>query len=240
MRLCACAAALLLVLPSVCAAQTDAPVAKPDVKVGDRWTYRRMDYWKNAETSTYDLRVTFVNEKSILAIATEQGGRENDASYTAEWNATVSAFDQSVVSPDTGLLRFPLRAGGSHTTGFRLDSTRREGESGARTIEGVSTSKFDYTVKVIGWEEVVVPAGRFRALRVEAEGSMLRQQGVVWAGSGALVTGFARAVIWYVPELRRWVKYVYEDSLRSSASSIPNLLTANDRLGEELVAFKLQ
>ena len=30
--------------------------------------------------------------------------------------------------------------------------------------------RHERTIKVIGWEEVVVPAGRFRALRIEAEG----------------------------------------------------------------------
>jgi len=216
------------------------PVARPQIKIGDSWSYRRMDYWKNRETSAYELRVTFANDKSILAVVTEAGGRDSDASYTAEWNSIVSAFDQAVISPDTGMLRFPLRMGATHRTSFQLDSTRRDGEIGSRMIEGVSTSKFEYTVKVVGWEEVVVPAGRFKALRVEAEGSMLRQQGIVWAGSGAQVTGFARTVIWYVPEMKRWVKYLYEDFLRSSASSVPNLLTANDRHGEELLEFKLQ
>jgi len=36
----------LAVFPTVCFAQTDA-VPKPEVKPGDSWTYRWMDYWTN-------------------------------------------------------------------------------------------------------------------------------------------------------------------------------------------------
>jgi len=213
------------------------PIAKPEVKVGDRWTYRRMDYWKNAPTSAYELRVTFANHKSILAVV-EESGRESDASYTAEWNAIVSAFDHAVVSPDTGMLRFPLRPGASYTASFQIDSTRRGGETGARMLQGVSTSSMELKIRVVGWDEIVVPGGRFRALRIEGEGGLTRLQAVNVRGTpvpGGLM-GFVRVVYWYAPEARRWVKYTYEDSLQQ----IGGLVNPNERIGEELVAFKLQ
>jgi hypothetical protein len=234
MRLLIIAALIAAVAPVPCAAQSDAPVARPEVKVGDQWTYRRMDYWKNRTTSTYQLRVTFANGKSILAVV-EEGGKEFDSSYTGDWNAIVSAFDQAVISPDTGLLHFPLQRGASYASAFQLDATKRE--AGARAIQGVSTSDLDLKVKVAGWEDVAVPAGKFRALRIESEGGVRRQQGFNPSGGPAPSTrGFARIVVWYVPEVKRWVKYTYDDSIMQFAG----LMSPNERIGEELVEFRLQ
>lgn len=236
MRTLIVAALFAAAVPAPCLGQAEGAIARPEVKVGDRWTYRRMDYWMNRATSSYELRVTFVNDKSILAVASEAGGRENDASYTADWNATVSAFDQAVISPHTGLLHFPLPPGASYRTTYQIDSTNRGGETGARALEGVSSSRLEYKVKVVGWEEVVVPAGRFRALRIEASGDLQRLQGVGPAGPASTGHGFSRTIIWYVPEVKRWVKYLYEDSVLQFAA----LVSPNDKFGEELVEFKLQ
>lgn len=234
MRVLVVAALLAVAAPLPCLAQADGPVARPVVKAGDRWTYRRMDYWKNQPTGTYQLRVTFANEKSILAVV-EEGGKEFDSSYTGDWNAIVSAFDQAVVSPDTGLMHFPLRRDLRYASTFQLDATKRE--VGARAIQGVSTSNFDFKVKVAGWEDVSVPAGRFRALRIDAEGGVLRQQGINPSGAPMPSTrGFAHIVIWYVPAVRRWVKYTYDDSILQFAG----LMSPNERIGEELLEFKLQ
>src|SRR6185295_7507203 len=147
------------------------------------------------------------------------------------WNATVSAWDQAVIAPDTGLLRFPLRVGDSYTASFRMESTRKGGETNARAIQGVSSTDFDYKVKVVRWEEISVPAGRFRALRIEAEGNLRRAQATGPGGNG-----FARTVIWYAPEVKRWVKYLYEGSLPRFAG----VLAPNERMGEELVLFQPQ
>lgn len=209
------------------ATQEGPAIARPEVKAGDRWTYRRMDYWTNQATGTYELQVKSVDAKSIAAIATEKDGKAGEGRYTADWNAIVSALDQARITPDTGLLRFPLRAGATYPSKFHLDPVRSDA--------GVSVgADYDYTVKVLGWEEVVVPAGRYRALRIEAEGSMQRPPGRT--GFTRLpVPSFARTVIWYVPEVRRWVKYVYEDSIQ-----IIGLIRPEQRMGEELVEFTLK
>jgi len=142
-----------------------------------------------------------------------------------------------VMSPDSGLFRFPLRPGSRHASTFQVDSTKRGGDAGGRAIQGVSTSSLDLEIKVASWEEVVVPAGRFRALRIEAEGRLTRLQSFNPSGGPMPSSrGFARIVVWYAPEVRRWVKYTYDDSILQFAG----LLSPNDRLGEELVEFKLQ
>jgi hypothetical protein len=58
-------------------------------------------------------------------------------------------------------------------------------------------------VKVVGWEEVTVPAGTFRALRIEAEGPFERVD--------MPIVGTAKEVMWYVPQVKRYVKWTFEN-----------------------------
>ncbi|HVJ13211.1 MAG TPA: hypothetical protein VNC62_16680, partial [Burkholderiales bacterium] len=56
---------------------------------------------------------------------------------------------------------------------------------------------------VVGWEEIEVPAGKFRALKVHAEGTYQRLD--------RPNAGWARNTFWYVPTVKRWVKSLYQD-----------------------------
>ena len=85
-------------------------------------------------------------------------------------------------------------------------------------------SKIEGTVKVVGWEDVVVPAGKFRALKVEAKGTIQRLD-AAWSG-------WNRYDVLYVPEVKRWVKSTYEEGVRGSSPYTKQEL--------ELVEFKVQ
>jgi hypothetical protein len=80
-------------------------------------------------------------------------------------------------------------------------------------------------VRVLGWEEVSVPAGKLRALKVEAKGSFQRLD--------TSFRGWQRTVIWYSPEVKRWAKFTFESGGRS-----PNQLDLIRSV--ELVEFKVQ
>jgi hypothetical protein len=77
--------------------------------------------------------------------------------------------------------------------------------------------RFDRTATVRGWETVEVPAGSFRALRLDIEGA--------WERVDVKASGRSRTTMWYVPEVKRWVKYEYHDERTGS------------HFGEELVRF---
>ena len=59
---------------------------------------------------------------------------------------------------------------------------------------------------VVGWEDVQVPAGRFHALKVVSEGSVQR--------SDRPRPGDVSETVWYVPEVRRFVKWIFESRNR--------------------------
>ncbi|MGH8724906.1 MAG: hypothetical protein ACREU1_08610 [Burkholderiales bacterium] len=207
------AIALFLALPVLCAAQADTPVARPEVKVGDRWIYHHWDQLGQKLVKSYELRVSFVDRNVIHTVVKRQDQEESDAMWTADWNATQSVLGEGVVNPHTGFFRFPLQAGDRYKSSFEIAFPQR----------GSFRQRRDYTIKVVGWEEVTVAAGRFRALKLEAGGSWQRLDA---PGGGRLLSTF-----WYAPEAKRWVKNILE----VHGPKGPGVISV-----EELVLFNVQ
>jgi hypothetical protein len=176
----------------VCHAQADA-IQRPHVKPGDSWTYRRMDYAANKQTGRLQEVVTFANER-VIQVVDHRGTSEKevDATYTSDWNY-VSSPNGRVFQPDQGLFRFPMNAGDTHEAHYNM----KDPTAGAFEV------RFDRHVKVIGWENVTVPAGTFRALRIESEGPFQRLD--------IGVKGTAKETAWYAPEVKRHVKWTFEN-----------------------------
>jgi hypothetical protein len=173
------------------AAADDAPVLWPQVKVGDRWTYR-LDDGESVRIS--DMQVTFVGQDAIYAVSTIRGtGEEIDTTWTAEWNAVNDRLTGSFY-PDSGVLRFPLKAGLHYTSQYEVARPRRRESFRAKnTLE----------VSVVRWEDLTVPAGTFHALKIDARGTYERFD--------RRLRGPLHIVVWYAPEVRRWVKWVFEN-----------------------------
>jgi len=200
---------LALIFPACALAQWAASVAKPDVKVDDRWLYRRMDHRFEPPVLLYELRVTFVDARAIHTVLARQGRpRDSDATWTPEWNSVVSVDDGIVEIKGGGLLQFPLSVNHAYQSMWEMRRPR----------VGKFHVRHERKVKVAGWEEIEVPAGKFLALKVTAEGS--------WRRLDRQSTGWARNTTWYVPEVKRWVKNLYED--------------AQGKVGEELVFYVVQ
>ena len=196
--------------------ESGAPVPKPEVKVDDRWTYRVLNYQTNVPTSTTsETRVTFVGPDEILTVTTRSDGRETEVHWTSEWNIISSGVSGRVFAPSARVRKFPLKAGATYETAYELVAQRGSSFSG----------KLEVSAKVGAWEDVVVPAGKFRALKVEAKGTLQRldQPGGGWF----------RDEFWYVPEVKRWVKSSYEEGARGS-------FTPDRKQEGELLEFKLQ
>jgi hypothetical protein len=178
---------VLAAVPILSTGQSDAPVRRPEVRVGDSWTYRATNLLSPG-THEHETRVGFADNKLILAVSTRKSdGKEFDSSWTAEWNA-VKSYSEFMYRPHTGAFRFPLRIGDEYEAKYELLRPR--------TNKVVSNTT--RTVKVVGWETVEVPAGTFRAIRVVAEGLVQPMDGSnAWR---------QQTTYWYSPEVRRWVK----------------------------------
>ena len=73
-------------------------------------------------------------------------------------------------------------------------------------VLGAFAGRSWYDIEVIGWEDVTVPAGTFRALRLEARGTTRRYD--------LNVTGPLRNTYWYAPKAQRWVKQDFASKAR--------------------------
>jgi hypothetical protein len=63
--------------------------------------------------------------------------------------------------------------------------------------------EWKYAVRAGGWESVTVPAGTFRALRVDVEGNRGKDPDPFWWPKQAMRF---QHTIWYAPEAKRYVK----------------------------------
>jgi hypothetical protein len=207
------AAAVALFVCGTCAAQPAPPVERPDVNVGDRWTYQRLDYDAGKPLGKpYEVQVVFAQRGVIQVVGNRQGVEEEvDATFTSDWNG-VNMLTR-VFNPHTGWFKFPLQVGDTYKASYETLMPKKN-----------IKSRNERQVSVVGWEEIVVPAGKFRALKIVSDGRFQRLD-----APGA---GTSRNVIWYVPEVKRWVKITLE--------SRPASGRGGEHMGEELVAFRLR
>lgn len=204
--------ALLACATTVLGADESAPVHKPEVKVGEWWRYRVTENPTNVPRIAHgEQRVTFVGPNEILTV--NRGDR--DSVWTPEWNALSHGGSGVTYDKPRQLFSFPLKVGAVHQARYEVVSRRGSG----------ALSRYEDNVKVVGWEDVVVPAGKFRALKLEVTGTYQR---IDTRGRG-----WTRKEIWYVPEVKRWVKWAHGEAW--TAPNAPIQMNV-----EELTGFKVE
>jgi hypothetical protein len=167
-------------------------VKRPYVEVGDCWTFRSENLNYRGRIERFEECVTFVDydKDAILVVDKIQDGRELDLSYSTSWDPHNGVTGMTSKS-GFRLLRFPLRIGDSYVT-----------ESDISVPQSGFSSQVTLNVKVVGWEDVTVPAGTFRAIRVEANGTQVRLD--------RPGTASVKIKTWYSPVANRRIKYDYE------------------------------
>lgn len=181
-------------------AAADEPIKAPYIEVGDCWSYRAENiFFRNRERlENYEICVTHVDraKNAVMAVARLSGkDKEIDLMYQTDW-AVIESITGNLFSPPARYFKFPMKVGDEYSVEFGI---KNNDEGWAK-----------WTFKVTGWESVTVPAGTFRALKIEGRSAV---------GS--------RLMFWYVREVNRNVKYQYFGAGRSS-------------FGEELTGYKLR
>ncbi|MFC5430493.1 hypothetical protein ACFPTO_17040 [Paraburkholderia denitrificans] len=206
-------------IPVIAMAQS---IAAPTVKAGDSWTYVNTvetgpNGWRQTRDAITVQRITdshiYVSSKPV---GSSTGG--NEVIVDADWSRVREISGNQVVVNRP--LAFPL------TTGKTWELQYTEPHPNPKLSSATWTTKY----KVVGYEDVEVPAGKFHALKIEAEGDWRGQiapsNTVVQAaqarpGQTTLLTqaqhvtpeataGNTYKAFWYVPEVGRWVKSVEE------------------------------
>lgn len=197
-------------------------IAAPTLKEGDSWTYvdtieKAPGAWSQTHDTVTLQRATNTHiYYSTQQVGSTNGGRETIAE--ADWGRVREIDGNEVVVNRP--LSFPL------TIGKTWEVQYTESHPNARVSKVTWTHKY----RVVGYEDVEVPAGKFHALKIEAEGGwrgdVVQSNTVVQAaqtqpGATTVVTQAVHAApeavagrtyeaIWYVPEVGCWVKSVEE------------------------------
>ncbi|GLQ92912.1 hypothetical protein [Dyella acidisoli] len=194
----------------------------PPLRAGDSWVFTDTVETGQQGFSRKDQIVTVerVDSDDMLISVKEDGSAQAPVEKIVgkDWSRSrdINGTQEIVNRP----LAFPLREGKKWTVDYAEMNPNR-----AHTRE---TFHNDYVVR--GWEDVQVPAGKFKAIKIEAEGQWTAVLApAIVHGSGAVVTpgdvtmasqnvrvtprtisGRLYKAFWYVPEQKRFVKSVEE------------------------------
>jgi hypothetical protein len=210
----------------------------PQPLAGDKWIFhvRREQEGRPAAINRIETTVLRAGERNLLIalqpLDSNLGKREQF--FNPDWSRTVSqgTHQNTVRKP----FEFPLEAG----------KTWRIQWDDEQVAPGIKLERNELNFRVSGWEDVKVPAGTFRAIKVEAEGSWYREFQPQGAVVGSRITQDVRGAVgetvarkpftpapasgrryqawWYVPEMKREVKSVIE--MVSPAGSVLSRETA--------------
>ncbi|MGI8840525.1 MAG: hypothetical protein ACR2F8_07080 [Caulobacteraceae bacterium] len=196
-------------------------VDAPALASGDDWVYKdTTERGTNWAEKTMQLDLERVNPDSLLVSTRESGSTlpPKESLSGRDWSRfrSVNGVETVVNRP----LEFPLTPG-KH---WDVDYTELNPNAGHKS------EHFHTDYLVTGWEDVDTPAGRFRALKIEGDGrwsAILAPGAVAGAlarvgGGGATtltqsqaitarpISGRTYKLIYYAPQVKRWVKAVEE------------------------------
>lgn len=169
-------------------------VAVPPVSVGDSYIYESKDLDQPELSITTKRTVTAADSRIVLSTINlnNKNAKPRTLTFNREWNlfnsrnADNSGFDYS---PPLKYYDFPLYPGKS----WEQNTTETNIKTGL-----VRTHKI--TGRIGPWEDIVVPSGSFRAIKVNLETELYDPS------TGQKTSG--TDVSWYVPEVHRSVKSI--------------------------------
>jgi hypothetical protein len=197
-------------------------IGAPALKPGDSWTYvDTVETAPNGWRQTHDEIVLTRTTSDHIYFEVRQAGTTqaaNEVVAGADWSRSrnVNGTETTVNQP----LSFPL------SNGKTWEVKYTEAHPNVKHASETSDSHF----KVVGPETIEVPAGKFNAIKIEAEGDWTAESAPMAAAMGGTIvnqagttviaqtrraapttsTGRIYKAFWYVPEIGRWVKSVEE------------------------------
>ncbi|MBD8899589.1 hypothetical protein [Rhodanobacter sp. DHG33] len=235
---------LSVVLVLSCSSIYAQTVEAPQLKSGDTWVYSRT---VQKGTRGWDNKVMVstleqVEGDRVLVSTTQQGSTQppSEHSFGLDWSRSRDVDGKQTVVNQP--LNFPLKVGKK----WEIDYA----ETNPPSNKAHSSETVHETYTVTGWEDVQVPAGTFKALKIEAEGqwtavmaravvggtrTVATAEGVAAVSQAnridpRAISGRLYKAFWYVPTDKRFVKSVEEYYNSNDVLS--------ERDAEELVSFK--
>ncbi len=165
--------------------------------VGTSWTYRFQDL-RFANSQTFTLKVLGVDGQSVREVHTPGADSARGSQHSI-----VSADEMRFFTRRLGAERYALEFAPYLLA--RTGAGEQVYAAAKSEYPGSTQSPWTVNVRQMGWEEVTVPAGNFKALRIDVAG---RRGNPI----GSFVTWPNRFLYkaWYAPEVRRYVKIQHQ------------------------------
>jgi hypothetical protein len=190
---------VLAMVSSVFAADKENPPADYQGPIAERPKLMKNDRWEYKKKVGRTVSHTFLKEENGQLFFEEiEDGSKLIEIRTPDLNIvkrmSVSGEVKEEVTPYRGSLKFSLWVGKKWSYTFNTTRHEERGKPG-------ELADFDADVKVVGYEQVMVPAGTFGAFKIEESRYKRGKK-----------RGFGKhRVIWYSPEIKRVVKTEEED-----------------------------
>ncbi|HEY8100176.1 MAG TPA: hypothetical protein VIF82_05445 [Burkholderiaceae bacterium] len=224
-------------------------VDHPNLKEGDRWVYNvRFEENKAGVMSTtarkWETSISRVGltTMTLARKPVDSNLPPTEVGLNADWSATRSLNGKNTVTDRP--FDFPMQQGKT----WKIETVEEKPDPQSKT------QKITLQYTVVGWEDVKVPAGTFKALKIEAEGEWAKEfeprgastnSAANTAPTGATIVMHSQApftpppvsgrlykAYWYVPAVKSFVKTINEDQ---NASGI-----LHKRTTQELESFSVQ
>lgn len=176
-------------------AHASEPVGLPDVRVGDKWVVQGKDALVRVnESKSWKVRreVTQV-DGNIATWRYERLPPASPGTGQSRFDLASQVMQRELVSGKQEAARFPLAMGNEWSYEYQV-----------KTSLGVV--KNEMTAKVVAWEDVTVPAGTFRALRIEHKGKWSRATDFSREGFSRTISAPVEVIYWYAPAVKAIVK----------------------------------
>ena len=171
---------------------------RPELKPGTEWVYKIDNSKRNRPGPPAELKrvIKEVGDKDYT-IEITQGGNTRVGAMSLDLNPFSEGLTSSGrTSTSLPYFSFPLAPGKTYNGVVDYPSPF-----------GNLMININMTTKVLDWEEVTVPAGKFRALKIEGNGRSV----------GGPINGTRKVTLWYVPEVANYVRMEFEMSYSPAA-----------------------
>jgi len=207
-----------LFLPLTVLGQITTPIPRPEVKVGDTWTFTRTDKYTKHIIGTFVHTVQKIEGGEITVESRSADGAGSPVLwiYTSDWH--LRKRGRATFDPVIPGYAFPLELGKTWEGSFTSPSLSDTGPVD-NNLKG----------KVVGVESITVPAGTFDTVKISLETRWLYKG--AWRGRGR-DSGVFTQTIWYAPKAKRFVR-IEEERHRDGMDTPP------DRQIVELKELKL-
>ena len=162
-------------------------VERPDLQVGDRWSWQHTNGMANEEDWTRIEDVVSVSDKEIRTRVRKKGTPGNViATYTPELNPVDTGMER--YAPDLTRFAFPLQPG-----------KKWSGEFDKMLFTNGKHGKFFAKAEVTGPEKVTVPAGEFTSYKIKITYDAT-------ATDENAMEGKTIETVWYAPDVKNFVR----------------------------------